>query len=52
VGALQAGALAQRFGAPWAMAIGAIVAGAVVLGIGILRPEVFAKPDHPTNTFI
>jgi MFS family permease len=52
VGALQAGALAQRFGAPWAMAIGAIVAGAVVLGIGILRPEVFAKRDHPTNTLI
>jgi MFS family permease len=45
VGALQAGALATLFGAPWAMAIGAVVAGAVVVGIWILTPEVFA-PDR------
>ena len=43
VGALQAGALATLFGAPWAMAIGAVVAGAVVIGIWILTPEVFAE---------
>jgi MFS family permease len=42
VGALQAGALATLFGAPWAMAIGAVVACAVVVGIWILTPEVFA----------
>jgi MFS family permease len=43
VGALQAGALATLFGAPWAMAIGAVVAGAVVVGIWIVTPEVFAE---------
>ena len=42
VGALQAGALADRFGAPWAMAIGAVIAGAVILGIRLVRPEVFS----------
>ena len=44
LGSTQAGALATLFGAPWAMAIGATVAGAVVLSIRILRPEVFALP--------
>jgi MFS family permease len=44
LGSTQAGALATLFGAPWAMAIGAGVAGAVLLGIRILRPEVFALP--------
>jgi predicted MFS family arabinose efflux permease len=42
VGALQAGALADRFGAPWAMAIGAVIAGAVIIGIRLARPEVFS----------
>lgn len=42
IGAIQAGALATRFSAPFAMAIGAIVAGAVILGIWLVRPEVFA----------
>jgi MFS family permease len=42
VGATQAGALATLLDAPWAMAIGAIIAGAVVLGIRLARPEVFA----------
>jgi MFS family permease len=46
VGSTQAGALATLFGAPWAMAIGATVAGAVLLGIRILRPEVFALPPR------
>jgi MFS family permease len=44
LGSTQAGALATLFGAPWAMAIGATVAGAVVLGIRILRPETFSLP--------
>ena len=44
VGSTQAGALATLFGAPWAMAIGATIAGAVVLGIAIARPAVFSKP--------
>jgi MFS family permease len=46
LGSTQAGALATLFGAPWAMAIGATIAGAVVLGIRILRPEVFTLPPR------
>ena len=42
IGAVQAGALATRFGAPVAMAIGAAIAGAVILSIWFVRPEVFA----------
>ncbi|MFI5281550.1 MAG: MFS transporter [Candidatus Dormibacterales bacterium] len=41
IGSTQAGALATLFGAPWAMAIGAATAGAVVLAIRFRRPEVF-----------
>ena len=43
LGSMQAGALAEWLGAPWAMAIGATIAGAVVVAIRILRPEVFAS---------
>lgn len=46
IGSTQAGALASLFGAPWAMAIGAVVAGAVLLGINFLRPEVFSRPSR------
>jgi MFS family permease len=45
IGSLQAGALATLLGAPWAMAIGAVTAGLVVLGIRLTRPYVFAPPD-------
>lgn len=53
IGSTQAGALATLLGAPWAMAIGAVIAGAVVGGIWFARPEVFgsaprglrARPD-------
>jgi MFS family permease len=45
IGATQAGALATLLDAPWAMAIGATIAGAVVLSIRLARPEVFA--DQP-----
>ena len=41
IGSLQAGALATLLGAPWAMAIGAVTAGLVVLGIRLTRPYVF-----------
>jgi len=47
IGAVQAGTLATLFGAPWAMAIGAVIAGAVVVGIRILSPEVFSTPASP-----
>jgi hypothetical protein len=43
LGAVQAGFLAESLGAPRAMAIGAVIAGAVVVGIRILRPEVFSN---------
>lgn len=42
IGSMQAGSLASLFGAPWAMAIGAMIAGAVLLAIRIARPYVFA----------
>jgi hypothetical protein len=42
IGSLQAGALATLLGAPRAMAIGAVVAGTVIVWIRIYRPEVFA----------
>jgi len=42
VGAIQAGTLATLFGPPWAMSIGALVAGAVIVAIRILTPEVFS----------
>jgi len=42
IGSLQAGALATVLGAPGAMAIGAVVAGVVIVAIRLTRPEVFA----------
>ncbi len=40
-GSAGAGILASLWGPAWAMAIGAMIAGAVVIGIRIARPEVF-----------
>jgi len=42
IGSLQAGALATLLGAPRAMAIGGLVAGAVMVWIRLSRPAVFA----------
>src|SRR5712692_7066198 len=42
IGSLQAGALSTVLGAPGAMAIGAVVAGIVIVAIRLSRPEVFA----------
>jgi MFS family permease len=50
IGSLQAGALATRFGAPWAMAIGAVIAGSVILLIRLLFPEVFGQPSQTSST--
>src|SRR3989441_1012557 len=50
VGATQAGALATLLGAPWAMAIGATIAGAVVLAIRLLTPQVFGQPSQTSST--
>src|ERR1700694_3782844 len=49
VGAMQAGALATLLGAPWAMAIGAAIAGAVVLAIRLLTPGVFGHPSQSSR---
>jgi MFS family permease len=43
IGSTQAGAMSTLFGPPWAMASGAIAAGLVILGIRVLRPEVFSR---------
>jgi MFS family permease len=50
LGALQAGSLATLFGAPWALAIGAVIAGAVILTIQLLTPEVFGQPNQTSST--
>ncbi len=50
LGATQAGALATLLGAPWAMAIGASIAGAVVLAVRLFRPEVFGHPRKTSST--
>jgi MFS family permease len=49
LGATQAGALATLFGAPWAMAIGATIAGAVILAIRLVTPEVFGQPTKTSS---
>jgi MFS family permease len=49
IGNLQAGALATLLGPPKAMAIGAIIAGAVIVVIRLVKPEVFG-PNQPKRT--
>jgi MFS family permease len=50
IGATQAGLLATLFGAPWAMAIGAAAAGAAILAIALLTPEVFGQPMKTSSS--
>ncbi|HLZ94570.1 MAG TPA: MFS transporter [Candidatus Dormibacteraeota bacterium] len=47
IGSTQAGALATLLGPPWAMAIGAVIAGSVVVAVRLLRPEVFSRAELP-----
>ena len=49
MGATQAGALASLFGAPWALAIGAAIAGAATLVVSLLRPELFGQPTKASS---
>ncbi len=49
IGSTQAGALSTLLGAPWAMAIGAAIAGGVILGIRLVRPEVFSQPSQTSS---
>ncbi len=48
-GSLQAGVLATLLGAPWAMAIGATVAGTVLVAIRLVRPQVFRRSTEATT---
>ena len=50
IGNVQAGLLASLFGAPWSMAVGAIVAGASLVGISTVTPEVFGQPKTTSST--
>ncbi len=43
IGSTQAGALSAWFGPPWAMAIGAAVAGTTVILVRVWRPAVFTS---------
>ena len=48
IGSTQAGALSALLGPPAAMAIGAVVAGATIVGVRFWRPEVFLR-DQPKS---
>jgi MFS family permease len=50
VGATQAGALSSLLGAPWAMAIGAAIAGVVILAIRLITPDVFGQPTKTSSS--
>jgi MFS family permease len=54
IGATQAGAIASWLGAPWAMAIGAAIAGLTVVAVRVVKPAVFTRPpateDQPIAT--
>ncbi|HET9782228.1 MAG TPA: MFS transporter [Candidatus Dormibacteraeota bacterium] len=50
IGNIQAGLLASLFGAPWSMAIGAIIAAASLFGITVAVPEVFGQPIKASST--
>ena len=52
IGSAQAGALATWLGAPWAMAIGAVVAALTVVGVRLMRPAVFTLPAGPEDQAI
>jgi hypothetical protein len=50
IGNVQAGLLATLFGAPWSMAIGALVAGLALVVISLVTPEVFGARRAGTST--
>lgn len=50
IGATQAGALASVFGAPTAMAVGAVIAAIALVAVRVLSPAVFTlEPDDYPN---
>ena len=50
VGNLFSGGVATLLGAPWAMAIGASIAGTAALAITLIRPDVFGQPKKTSST--
>jgi len=42
--------LATLFGAPWSMAIGALIAGMALVAISLVTPEVFGQPKKTSST--
>jgi hypothetical protein len=49
IGSTQAGALSSWLGAPWAMAIGASIAGLTVVAVRVVKPAVFTRPATPED---
>jgi predicted MFS family arabinose efflux permease len=50
IGNVQAGVLATLLGAPWSMAIGALIAGLALIGITVVTPEVFGQPKKTSSS--
>jgi MFS family permease len=50
IGNVQAGVLATLLGAPWSMAIGALIAGLALIGITLVTPEVFGQPKKTSSS--
>jgi|SRR5690242_10894981 len=50
IGNVQAGVIATLFGAPWSMAIGALIAGLALVGIALVTPEVFGQPKKTSSS--
>jgi MFS family permease len=50
IGNVQAGVLATLLGAPWSMAIGALIAGLALIGISTVTPEVFGQPKKTSSS--
>src|SRR5215472_16373143 len=50
IGNVFSGGVASLLGAPWAMAIGASVAGLATLAITLIRPDVFGQPRKTSSS--
>ena len=50
IGNVQAGVLATLLGAPWSMAIGALIAGLALSVISIVTPDVFGQPKKTSSS--
>ena len=50
IGNVQAGVIATLLGAPWSMAIGALIAGLALVVISLVTPEVFGQPKKTSSS--